>query len=420
MQPEARKNGNRLLQAFLALVIVGGGGFGAVKLIKSRKQAQRQPPVSQGVLVEALTAAPGAQRARVVAQGNVVPAQQVQLQPQVQGVVEAVHPQLVIGGRLPAGAELLRIEDADYRLAVEQQQANLARVEFELEVEQGRKSVAEREWKLLQRRGGSKSSGKLARREPHIRAAKAAVRGAKSALRRARLDVARTRIEAPFNAIVEAESVEVGQVARPGAPVATLVGTDAFWVQVSVPVDELGWLQMPDAAGEGGAKAEVVYRYEGREVRRPARVVRLLGRLDPVGRMAQLMVQVDDPLNLAPSEAADGAAERAPLLLGAYVTVEIEGRTLDDVYEVPRLAVRPGDRIWKVTDERTLEITPVRVVRRRADTVLIDEGVAAGDRIVTSRLTAPVPGMRLRLPGDKKPEAPKARAQKMKPGEKTL
>ncbi|MFN3197190.1 MAG: efflux RND transporter periplasmic adaptor subunit [Bradymonadia bacterium] len=392
------RQGSRLFQGLLAVVVLAGGGFMAKKLVASRQPAKRKPAVSRGALVDVFIASASSQKAIITAQGTVIPAQQVTLQPQVQGAITEINPQLVPGGRVQAGDALLEIDASDYRLAVEQQQANLARAEFELEVERGRKLVADREWKLLKKRGGAKGSGTLARREPHIKVAKATVRGAKSALRRARLDVNRTRLSAPFNAIVEAESVEVGQVIRPGVAVATLVGTDAFWVQTSVPMDELGWMQLPDAQGKGGAKAHVVYRHEGKEVRREGRVVRLLGRLDPVGRMARLMVQVERPL------------EGSPLLLGAFVSVEIEGRGLDAVYEVPRLAVRTDDTLWKVKADNTLVISPVKVIRKRAQTVLVAEGVGEGDKIVTSKLTAPVPGMKLRTPGQR-PDSPEANAQ---------
>ena len=43
-----------------------------------------------------------------------------------------------------------------------------------------------------------------------------------------------------------------------------------------------------------------------------------------------------------------------------------------------------------------LEVRNVDVVRRRAATVILQEGIEAGDRIVVSRIPMPIPGMLLR------------------------
>ena len=44
----------------------------------------------------------------------------------------------------------------------------------------------------------------------------------------------------------------------------------------------------------------------------------------------------------------------------------------------------------------TLEVRKVKILRKRKETVVIREGVGEDDYIITSRLSTPVPGMRLR------------------------
>lgn len=85
-----------------------------------------------------------------------------------------------------------------------------------------------------------------------------------------------------------------------------------------------------------------------------------------------------------------------PLLLGAFVDVEIAGRELRNAYALPRHAVREGDRVWIVDANDTLEIRDVHVARRERERVLVDDGLHPGDRVITSRLLAPVPNMSVR------------------------
>ena len=67
-----------------------------------------------------------------------------------------------------------------------------------------------------------------------------------------------------------------------------------------------------------------------------------LGNLDPLGRMAKVLISIPDPLGLADHKG--GIARR--VLLGSYVRLRIESGTLHDVYSIPRKALRENDRIW--------------------------------------------------------------------------
>ena len=47
----------------------------------------------------------------------------------------------------------------------------------------------------------------------------------------------------------------------PSPQLATLIGTDAYWVQVSLPVDQLGFLELP-SKGREGSSARVSMKIE--------------------------------------------------------------------------------------------------------------------------------------------------------------
>ena len=372
-----------VLRFGLPLVVVLLGGMTMRKLIKSKPEAKKVAPADRGALVEVETAEATRATVRVEAQGTVMPARSLELRVQVGGKVVSQSDALVPGGRIPANTEIVRIERRDYDLAVREASARVATAEQTRDLELGRRSVAEREWALMGGASGDDAAKRRALRGPQKASAEASVRAAEAVVAKARLAAARTRISTPFNALVLDESVEVGQVVQPGVRLGRLVGTDAFWVQVSVPVADLDWLQVP------GAKATVTHRSGERMVRREGVVVRMLGDLDPLGTMARLVVEVPDPLGLENSE--------KPLLLGAFVEVSLSGRAIDGVYELPRTALREGERVWRVAADDTLVSGPVKIARRLRNTVLVSEGLSNGDRVVVSRLASPVPGMQLRV-----------------------
>jgi len=397
-QAEASVVARVIISIMLIACVLGGGAAGTWWYLTHIRKAKRDDIPPRPELVEVIDAKASRQKVLVRAMGNVVPAVQIDLRPEVSGRIIKQNSELIRGGRFKAGETILEIDPRDYQFAVEQQKANLERAKLALKVEEGRRTIAEQEWKLLKSDISATTEGRqLALRQPHMKSAQAALNAAQSSLEKAALDLERTTIKAPFNALVLNESVDVGQLVTPQTQLASLVGTDAYYVQVVVPVGRLGWMKIPGVNGDEGAPAKVVHSIgDGVRVERNGRVVRLLGDISRAGRMARLLVQIDDPLGLR--EGATGM----PLLLGAFVRVDIDGKELDGVFELPRKAIREGDRVWILGDDGRLDIRKVKILWRREQTVLLADSIRDGDRIIISRIATPMPGMKLRTEADTK------------------
>lgn len=400
----ARPAARRAAIGFAALAIVAVGVIGAVVLVKTKPRTARTPAATPArVLVQAETVRSRDVIAVVHAMGTVVAAREIELRPLAAGEVVGLHPEFVPGGFLNAGEEILRIDPRDHELAHLRQKAQLEQAEALLILEQGRRDVAEREWELVQGdgdRGGPDRS--LALREPQMRSVQAAVNAARAAVDEAILSIERTRVRAPFNCVVSARYVDLGSQASPQIPVARLVGTDEFWVRVSLPVDRLDWICFPDGQGAAGSVARVSYGPADAMSQREGRVFRLLSDLESSGRMAQVLVTVPDPLDLGGR--GDGRAH--PLLLGDFVRVRIDGRLLESVVRVPRTALRDNGTVWVASPDDTLDVRNVRVAWREPDTVLVSEGLVDGDRVIVSSLGTPVPGLPVRVGNDDDGDAP--------------
>ena len=405
----------RLFRFGLPLLILIAGMLGARALIASRPPVPRVNQEAAPTLVEVITVHAQDEQAVLQAYGTVRAHRELTLFPRVEGYVIAQHDDLIDGGLVQAGEVLLKIDPQDYRLAVDTERGNLARAEFELQVEQGNQVVAHQEWDLLEPSIETSEMGRLlALRQPHLKEKRAAVDAAKSRLAQAELDLSRTVVSAPCNALVLKETVEIGQLVNARSAVATLVCTDAFRVEVSVPLNELGWVEFPNAAGpqpsehlpDVTTKGSVVHIMRdlgnGESVQWAGWVERLLGDVTENGRMARVLVLVPDPLGLKPSN-----GPRSSLLLGEYVRVELLGPTLPQAIVLPRSSLREEERVWVYNAQGELEIRQVEVALRRRDSVLIQAGLADGDRVVTSSLPAALPGMQLQAV-EAEPASPRA------------
>jgi RND family efflux transporter MFP subunit len=363
----------------IPVVVLGIGAAVMLRLMSKPASAKVTRPEATPTPVEVMTTRSGDRPTVVRAQGTVVPAKQITLQAEVSGRIRKVSKRLRPGGQFRAGQLMVRIDDRDYRLAVEQRKADVDRASLTVEVQHGRKVVAERDFRLARVKVSDPRRRALMLRDPQMRKAESDLKAARAGLELARIQASRTRITAPFNLMVQSRSVDVGQVVRPGQTLATLVGTDAFWVKASVPAAELAQIHVP------GAVAKISQDVGGRRLVREARVIQLLGEVEPTGLMARLLLEVRRPLSRG----------ELPLLLGSFVNIEISGRPINGVHQLPRSALRDGDTVWTVGRDGKLAINEVQVVRRQRDTVLVRGGLQDGARVVTSRLATPVAGMRL-------------------------
>jgi RND family efflux transporter MFP subunit len=387
------------INALLAVAVLAGAGGLVHYLLRTKPEAERQETGPVATLVTVQAASPADVRVVVPAMGTVGPAQSVVLQPQVTGQIVEESANMRRGGRFAEGEVMLRIDPRDYELAVRQAQAGVERAEFDLRVEQGRQTIARREWAILEEDLVlSEADRDLALRQPHLRNAQAALDAAKSSLEQAQLALERTTIRAPFNCLVLRDFVDVGQLVSPQAQIAEAVGTDEAWVQVAVPVERLELIDVPDqdAGGpERGSPARVVYATgSAGTTERQGHVLCICGDVEPAGRMARLLVAVEDPFGLNPKNGG------VPLLQSAYVRVEIQGPVLHDVFVLPRSALREGGQVWVMGDDGRLEVRDVSIAWRREGDVVVSDGLSDGDLVVTSMIPTPIPGMALRTADD--------------------
>ena len=379
-----------LLRLLLPVSIVGASVGGAAILVGSAESAERAELTRELPLVEVVEVSISTEPFIVQGNGLVEAAREVTISPEVAGKLVRVSDRLVEGGRLRKGDLLVKIDPRPYALAIRERKAQVEQSKLERTVESARGEVAAREWKLLRDDQPDRERSPLALREPHKQAAAVAVESAEAALERARYDHSRTSIRAPFNATVASESVEEGQYVAPGSVLATLVGTDAYWIRVSLPVEALSMLKIPELGAEEGSRARIRQSLgTGGRVEREGRVIRLINRLDPRSRTAQVLVEVDGPLDAPPGQ--------LPLLRDAFVEVELEGKVLADVLAVPVAAVSEGRVAWVVTDDDTLQRRELDVLWKTPELVYVTGGLSQGERVLTTDLPLLTDGMQVRV-----------------------
>jgi RND family efflux transporter MFP subunit len=384
--------GEKIALTMFSIIILGISAGVSFYMINNKPTPVRRKPPPTELTVRVQKLNPASHQIFIPVMGTVIPAVQIDLRARAAGEVIWTNPEFVEGGIIPKRDVILKIDPKDYELALIREKAGLETAVYEYKIEQGRQEIAQIEWELLGlKEDAAQLDQELALRQPHLREKEVKLEAAKARVERSQLDLDRTVIRAPFNAIVRSVEVDMGGQASTQTTLATLVGTDTYRIQAAIPVDQLRWIRTPNSPGDEGSEVVI---HTGTGVVRRGKVQKLLSDLEPSGRLARVLINVKDPLDLGRSR-----GERRPLLLGELVRLKIEGRTLQNVFVIPRDALRDGDKIWSVDDQSRLKILEVDVIWQDLENVLVKE-LDAGLNLVVSDIPAPVVGMKVKVTSD--------------------
>lgn len=385
----------------LCFVIIVSGSLLTVLIFYTEPTASRSGATKQtAILVDVEESEVGRYNPSIQAIGTVVPTKDIILSPRVSGQIISLSPAYNPGGYVSEGDTLLKIDPKDYEYTLQQRVGELEQARADLAIEMGLQDAAREEYSIY---GNNRIYGDsltqeqrfLFLREPQLNSVKSQIDVAEAAVDMAELNLQRTTVTAPFDAHILTKNVNTGSQVAPGDNLGRLVGLDSYWVETTVTLSKLKWLEFPSDDSETGSEVRIRNRTAWDEGEyRTGYLYKLIGSLENQTRMARVLITVPDP---HAREAGD--AETQPLMIGSVVEVTIPAKDLDGVARVDRDYIRSGDTIW-VMENNELRIRNVNIVVEDAQFAYISEGLSEGDRIVTSDLSTIADGVPLRLKSD--------------------
>ncbi len=415
--------------AVTILLVLGAGVFFVLKQLA--KETEKKPPRSVTPPVQVMTVGKEDVTLEVASQGTVNPRTVTVLFPEVSGRIKEISDSFYAGGFFQVEEVLITIDDSDYRTAKLDAEAALRQAELRLAEELAQQKRAIEEWKSLGRRGNPPS---LVAREPQVAQAQANVHSAESLVEQAQRNIDRCTIEAPYPGLVRNKMADVGQYVTPNTQLGEIFAIDYAEVMLPVTASELAYLNVPLAFGVGSrgqnaeaAPTKITANIKGTTYEYPANVIRTEGAFDAQSRMMTLVARVQDPygLNGPPGgmpaddklteEVLEELKRKPPLPIGIFTQAAVTGKTLEDVFVLPRQALRGKDQILVVNEEDRVEIRKINIIRSTDDAVFVKEDLEEGERISLTQPDYVVKNMKVN-PIDIEDEDS---AQDEKPGEVT-
>ena len=185
-------------------------------------------------------------------------------------------------------------------------------------------------------------------------------------------------ILAPIDGIVGIVPVELGDYVTPGTEIAVIDDRSRISVDFWIPERFAGQVAVGQAV-QAGALAYAGEVFEGE-------IGALGSRIDPDSRTLQVRATLDN------------SADRLRPGMSFAVTLDFEGQSYPSVDPLAVQWDKDGSYVWQVVEGRATR-TPVRIVQRDPDRVLVDGEVREGAPVVTQGLLGLRDGASVRLDG---------------------
>lgn len=414
----------------------------AVALVKLQPKMQHEPNAALITPVNVIAVKAYNVRPEITGFGTVEPDILLESKAEVAGKITYVHPQLRNGATLQKDTLIIRIEQEDYQLAIQQAQTNVAsnhakfreiqlqknNLQADAIIVQKKLKLAQVELSRLQSLVKKQSISKSSRDTQQVRvlqlqqelqklnnqlktlpeqlaSAKATLANAESIVKTQQRNLGRTIIKLPFNARISQRVVDENQYITKGALLFTAQTTDKILIHGQFALQHFRSLAKDFKANTELLKEAFLSGFSNDTFKQlglhakirladndspywQANVERISSQLDPVSRTLGIIVSVNNPY----AQIIPGT--KPPLMQGMYTEIVLQGKA-KSFYVIPRDALHENE-IFIVNQQNQLKRRAIGKQKIQGKMVLLATGLQAGEKLIVSDVFPAIPGMQVK------------------------
>ncbi len=421
-----------IVRSVICLGILIFGLLGMKLLAGIKKPPEEIPSKETSLKVEVLLANAEDVPVYLTGYGEIKTLNTVSIAPEVSGKIIFVHDRLEQGEIIHKNKILFIIDKRNYKAAVSQAQSavmlwenTVLRLNKQFIADQSRlktmtrnRDLAQKEYERIkhlyeQDDIGTSSGVDISERSFNtvrdqadqmaqaveiypikIQEAKSSLASSMTNLTLAGVNLDRCTVRAPFNGRIKKVSLEPWQYVSPGTPVITMA--DDSILEILVPLDSIDagkWLRFSKKkAGDNLSwfnnlePVDCLIKWTENKNKNPWK-----GRLHRVvefnrkTRTLSVAIRVNSQDALHAGQKTHGL----PLVEGMFCSIMIPGKTMKNVYRLPRWAVSYDNTLFIANNGR-LKTLSVKTERRAGEEIFISKGLKPGDKVIITRLVAPL------------------------------
>ena len=363
------------------------GAFALSYLLWLLGQVQPDPveeAPAPDVIVEILT--PEDFQIKISSNGTTTPLTQTVLTAEVGGEVIYRSKKFSEGSSVIEGEILAKIDDTDLQLQYKNALLQLANAEVQYSLQLAEAEVAKEAWGKI----GDGVASDLTLKKPQLKQAEALLEVAKAQVSSAKNKLNKTEIVAPYAGRIQSVNIDLGTTIIPGQPVGAMYTSSEIEITLAVKDNDLQFLSIPMDGRKlnPSEQASVVIEsfYKGKTQSWEGKLERVDGVIDPITRMINLIAVFKNDFI---------ETDKPNLPIGLFVEAKIDGITLKNIFEIPINSISKDNEVYIVDKDNQLELRKLTVLKKYSEFVIIKDGLKAGERIVTSKLSTASSGIKV-------------------------
>ena len=336
------------------------------------------------VIIEILT--PKDFQVQISSNGTTTPLTQTVLTAEVGGEVIYRSKKFAEGASVIEGEILAKIDDTDLQLQYKNALLQLANAEVQYSLQLAEAEVAKEAWDKI----GDGVASDLTLKKPQLKQAEAFLEVAKAQVSSAAKKLNKTEIIAPYAGRIQNVNIDLGTTIIPGQPVGAMYTSSEIEITLAVKDNDLQFLSIPMDGRKlnPSEQASVVIEsfYKGKTQSWEGKLERVDGVIDPITRMINLIAVFKNDFI---------ETDKPNLPIGLFVEAKIDGITLKNIFEIPINSISKDNEVYIVDKNNQLELRKLTVLKKYSEFVIIKNGLRAGERIVTSKLSTASNGIKV-------------------------
>ena len=336
------------------------------------------------VFVEILT--PKDFQVQISSNGTTTPLTKTVLTAEVGGEVIYRSKKFAEGASVIEGEILAKIDDTDLQLQYKNALLQLANAEVQYSLQLAEAEVAKKAWDKI----GDGVASDLTLKKPQLKQAEAFLEVAKAQVSSAAKKLNKTEIIAPYAGRIQNVNIDLGTTIIPGQPVGAMYTSSEIEITLAVKDNDLQFLSIPMDGRKlnPSEQASVVIEsfYKGKTQSWKGKLERVDGVIDPITRMINLIAVFKNDFI---------ETDKPNLPIGLFVEAKIDGITLKNIFEIPINSISENNEVYIVDKDNQLELRKLTILKKYSEFVIIKDGLKAGERIVTSKLSTASNGIKV-------------------------
>ena len=246
--------------------------------------------------------------------------------------------------------------------------------------------VAKEAWDKI----GDGVASDLTLKKPQLKQAEALLEVAKAQVSSAAKKLNKTEIIAPYAGRIQNVNIDLGTTIIPGQPVGAMYTSSEIEITLAVKDNDLQFLSIPMDGRKlnPSEQASVVIEsfYKGKTQSWEGKLERVDGVIDHIKRIINLIAVFKNDFI---------ETDKPNLPIGLFVEAKIDGITLKNIFEIPINSISKDNEVYIVDKDNQLELRKLTVLKKYSEFVIIKDGLRAGERIVTSKLSTASNGIKV-------------------------